>query len=420
MLGGYWLLITFALLGAAVVLHQVPLLLVASLFFLASGTARLWARYALAGVQYSRRLSATRAFFGETITLETCIANRKMLPLPQVRIEDEVPEELTFLKGKISPSHKAARAVLSSLLSLSWYHQITRRYPVQCPRRGYFAFGPATIRSGDPFGFFDKEISVTEPDHLLVYPRIVSLEALGIPSRNPFGDLRARRHLFQDPVRAVTTRDYAYGDPLKRIHWKATARLRRLQSRVFEPTTTVDLALFLDARTVLPPLWGSSEQLLETAIIVAASIANHALDEGYSVGLFANENYTFTDRMVRLPPSVHPDQLQRILEALAHIRGFPFIALEQTLSQETPNLPWATTVVAITAAPTEGVLASLNRLRHAGRRVALILVGEQSARLSVDRMPVYHVSDNVYWREMSSLKIGHGIPGKARRLKESE
>ena len=94
MLGRAWLFITFALLLAAVVLQQVLLLLVALLFFLASGVARLRAYYALDRLDYGRHLSASRAFFGDTIALETRIANNKILPLPWVYVQDEVPEEL--------------------------------------------------------------------------------------------------------------------------------------------------------------------------------------------------------------------------------------------------------------------------------------------------------------------------------------
>jgi len=417
MLGGAWLFITLVLLLAAVILRQVPLLLVALLFFLASGVARLWARYALERVEYVRRLSASRVFFGETVTLEVGIANRKILPLPWVHVQDEVPQEVTFLKGKPSPSHKPTRDVLSSVMSLAWYQRLTRRYPVLCLRRGYFPFGPATVRSGDLFGFFRKEATEEKLDYLLVYPRVVPLEDLGIPSRDPFGDLRVRRHLFEDPVRVVTTRDYVHGDPLRRIHWKASARLRRLQSRVFEPTTTVDLALFLDTRTVEPPFHGQKEQLLETAIIVAASIASHAVQEGYRVGLYVNEPYPLSERMVKLPPSDHPDQLQRVLEALAQVRGWPLLELEQLLNREVRRLPWGSTLAAVTAVPTGPLLTTLQRFRRAGRRVALISVGQQAARSRTDGLPVYHVSDQVYWRELASLQLDQVGQGGRRRAR---
>ena len=411
MLGRGWLFITFVLLLAAIALQQPLLLLVALLFFLASGVARLWAHYSLERVEYNRGLSDSRAFFGDTIVLDTRIANSKILPLPWIHVQDEVPEELTFLRHKTTPAHRLGRAILSSFLSLGWYHRLTRRYSVQCLKRGYFAFGPATIRSGDFFGFFHKETTEEKLDYLLVYPRIVPLEDLGIPSKAPFGDLRVRRHLYEDPVRVVTTREYAPGDPLRHIHWKATARLRQLQSRVFEPTTTVDLALFLDVRTVEAPIWGRVEQLLETAVIAAASIANHSIQKGYRVGLYVNEPYLYKEGLIKLPSSDHPDQLQRVLEALAQVQGWPALPLEQLLNREARNVHGAATLAVITAEPSEPLLAALHRFRRAGRRVVLVLVGERLGGYGLDVIPVYHVSDQVYWRELESVPLRQARQG---------
>lgn len=405
MLGGAWLFISICLLLASIVLRQAPLLLVAALFFLASGIARLWSHFALQRLEYSRHLSSNRVFFGETIFLETRLANRKMLPLPWVQIEDEVPDAVEFSKGNLSASYKPSRQVLSEFLSLTWYHRITRRYPIRCLKRGYFPFGPASIRSGDLFGFFQKEVEEEKPDYLMVYPRILPLESLGIPSRRPFGDLSIRRHLFQDPVRATGIRDYVPGDPLRHIHWKATARLQRMQSRVFEHTTTVDLALFLDARTEEPPLWGRSEQLLETAAIAVASMASYAIREGYSIGLYVNEPYSLTGRMIKLPPSGNQSQLLHVLEALAQIQGWPLVTMQQLLNREAPNLPWSTTVTVVTAVPTPALLASLRRFRAAGRRMALVIIGERGADVRLEGIPVYRVSDEVYWRELHSVNL---------------
>ena len=389
---------------AAVLLGVVPLLLVALLFFLAAVVARVWVRYALERLEYDRRLSATRVFFGESITLDVRLTNRKALPLPWVQVRDEVPEGVTFLQGNPQPSHMPERAVLTNGASLSWYHRLVRHYSLQCMRRGHFTFGPATIQSGDLFGFFSREGSDEKLDHLTVYPRIVPLEDLGIPSRNPFGDLRVRRHLFEDPVRVITTRDYVPGDPLRRIHWKASARLQRLQSRVFEATTTVDLALFLDVRTVEPPQWGRQEHLLETAIMAVASIASHAVQQSQPIGLYANDSYRRSGRLIKLPPSDHSDQFQRVLDALAHVQGLPILEVEPLLIREGRSLPWRTTLVVVTAMPTSYLLSSLDRLRRAGRRTALVLVGEQAAGPVPGGLPVYRVSDQAYWREVESVQ----------------
>jgi uncharacterized protein (DUF58 family) len=404
MRGSYLPLIVGILFFIGVILKQIPLLLVALLLLLVWGTTRLWERYALTRIEYHRRLSAKRAFFGEELLLELEVANRKPLPLPWVEIDDEMPEDITFLKGKTTQSHKTSRVHLTSLLSLSWYHRVKRLYPIRCDQRGYFTFGPTRIYSGDLFGFSKQEIELGDLDRLIVYPRIVPLEQRGIPSKQPLGDIRTKRHVFQDPVLTMGVRDYFFGDSLKRIHWKTTARLGKLQTKVFEPTTSIDMGIFLDVRTVQPPSWGLVAQSLELAVMAAASITNHAMSAGYRVGLYANQRRQPVGELVRIPPSQHTDQMVYILEALAQIHSSESMPIARFVSLESRNLPWGSTLVLITAVPTDSLLATLIRMKRAGRRVALVLIGgPELPRL--DGLPVYRISDDVPWREVDTLNL---------------
>ncbi|HEY41325.1 MAG TPA: DUF58 domain-containing protein [Dehalococcoidia bacterium] len=404
MRGGYLPTIVVVLFLIGVILGQVPLILVAFLLLLVWGTTRLWERYALTRIEYRRRLSAKRAFFGEELLLELEIANRKPLPLPWVEIDDEMPEDITFLKGKTTQSHKVDRVHLTSLLSLGWYHRVTRLYPIRCDQRGYFNFGPTRIRSGDLFGFSRQEIEVSDVNQLIVYPRIVPVEQRGIPSKQPVGDIRTKRHIFQDPILTMGVRDYHFGDSLKRIHWKTTARLGKLQTKVFEPTTSVDMGIFLDVRTVQPPGWGAVTQSLELGVMAAASIASHAMSNGYRVGLYANQRRKPVGELVRIPPSQHTDQLVYILEALAQIHSSESMPIGRFVSLESRNLPWGSTLVLITAVPTESLLATLLRMKRVGRQVALVIIGSSKIP-RMDGLPVYHISDNTPWREVETLNL---------------
>src|SRR4030042_1955889 len=243
MRGDYWIFIAAIILIISLALQQVPLALVSLLFILTGGVSRLWNKYCLHRIEYNRRLSHSQVFFGEEVVLEIEIANRKPLPLPWLKIEDELPERLTLLKGKASPSHED-RVTLTNIFPIGMYHRVKRRFPIKCPQRGAFIFGPTRIPSGDIFGFFRRYMTIDKLDFLLVYPRLVPLEKLGIPSQQLFGDIRLKHHLFQDPVLTAGVREYQSGDSLKRIHWKSTARLGRLQTKVYEHTTTIDITIF--------------------------------------------------------------------------------------------------------------------------------------------------------------------------------
>ena len=404
MIGELWLFFSIVLLVVSIIIKQVPLFLVALLFFMAGGLARLWDKYSLQRVEFHRHLSSNRVFFGEEVKMELEVSNRKPLPLPWLKVDDEIPKEVTLHKGIVTADYSLTHQLLSNLFSINWYHKVKRHYTIQCPHRGYFTFGPTKLSSGDVFGFFTRYKEIDTSDYLIVYPKIVPLEKLGIPSRQPLGEIRTRNHLFQDPVLTMGIRQYQYGDSLKSIHWKSTARTGRLQTKIFEPTTTIDMGIFLDVRTVQPPYWGVITEKLELAIVAAASMANDALSEGYRVGLYVNQNNPDSPELVRLPPNRHPEQLKRILEALAIIKPVYTTPIAEVLLQESRNLPWGSTMVVITAVPTEPLLSALLRMKRVGRKVVLITIGSHKA-ISSNGLMTYHVDEAIGWEKMENLSL---------------
>ncbi len=69
------------------------------------------------------------------------------------------------------------------------------------------------------------------------------------------------------------------------------------------------------------------------------------------------------------------------------------------------NFPWGSTLVVISAMPTDSLFSILIKMKKAGRRVALILVGGSEPLISKDGLTVYHIRDNVLWRELEMLRI---------------
>jgi uncharacterized protein (DUF58 family) len=407
MKGDYWLFIAVFILIISLVLHQVALALICLLFLLTGGVARLWNRFCLHRIEYKRRLSHNQVFFGEEIIFEIEITNRKPLPLPWLQVEDDLPEKVTLLKGKADAGTEE-RVSLRNIFPINMYHRVKRRFPMKCTQRGVFTFGPTSIRSGDLFGFFRQEMKIDKLDYLLVYPRLVPLEKLGIPSRQLFGDIRLKRHLFQDPVLTAGVREYVAGDSLKRIHWKSTARVGRLQTKVYEPTTTVDISLFLDVRTLREPLWGSIYQLQELGIITAASLSQEALKAGFRVGLHVNQITRFSQGLLKVPHSGHPDQLRHILEALAQLHQVETVPMARYIRQEAPGLPWGSTLLVVAAQPTDELLAALLDLKRLGRSVALVRIGgpsKEGEETSYIDLKVYHVSDAIAWDVIKEIGL---------------
>jgi uncharacterized protein (DUF58 family) len=408
----YWLGLLCIIIS--IPLHQ-GLIFVAGLLMLTVGfVPDLWYRFCLTGLTYTRRLSQTHALFGETITLAISVENRKPLPLPWLEVEDELPDALPLQGGRLDPTYKPHRALLVNTLSLWWYQRLTRRYTLHCTARGLYVLGPGVMRSGDPFGFLVREAPLAQEDTLLIYPPIVPIERLGLPARHPFGERKAPRRLLEDPTRFAGTREYVYGDSLRHIHWKATARTMRLQSKIYEPTTTHTLTLFLNVNTFPEARMGFNPALLELVVTAAASVASWAIDQGYAVGLYANAFQTRLralqpgeDMRIRLKPATGHDQIARLLEALARIVPYFVSPLEPLLTAESYHLPFGATVIVISAAAAlePALLTSLQRLRSHGHAVALLLAGD-SAPIDTGDLLAYHIGGEERWYELRAELLG--------------
>src|SRR5438105_1749502 len=282
----YYLCLLIIILG--IPFRQPLLIILGLLAFVIISAIDIWSMYCLHDLRYSRQFSEQRALYGEQITLSLSVENAKLLPLPWLEIEDTVPRVLTFTGQHLRISLSSNSMVLENLFSPRWYERVTRHYAVRCTARGVHTFGPTILRSGDVFGFIDREVSLSNRQYLLVYPLVIPLTRFGLPARHPFGDYRAPRRLLEDPSRVIGVRDYMYGDELRRVHWKATARTMQLQSKVYDATTTYTMVLFLNVVTQLDVYYGIHPELQELAICATASVGDWALNQGYAVGLYAN------------------------------------------------------------------------------------------------------------------------------------
>jgi uncharacterized protein (DUF58 family) len=231
---------------------------------------------------------------------------------------------------------------------------------------------------------------------LIVYPRLLPLADLGLPPRNPLGELRARQ-LLRDPLRTVGVRDYHPDDPLRDVHWSATARTGTLQTRVYESTTSREIAIFLDLDSFERYWQGIDDVQVERLISAAATLARAGLDEGFAVGLYVNGAPAEFEHFVRLPPGRSPAQLERIMETLARLTPYSVTPMARMLSATAGDLPWGATLLLLSAIAPEGTRAALLRQREHGRAVAWLYLGED-APPSVPGVLVRHAPPRDDWR----------------------
>jgi len=341
------------------------------LFFAVYLLSRLWTPRTVKHLRVQRRFT-DRAFLGDRVTVDLTVHNAGWLPIPWLEVHESLPVQLIA-----PPFHR-------QVVSLSPRERRHFHYTLHCRRRGYYPIGPLTMQTGDLLGIVRQRQAQAAPDHVIVYPRVVPLQQLGLPTRSPQVALPARSPLFEDPARVMGVRDYQRGDSPRRIHWTATASAGRLLVKQYQPAIARETLICLDLNQEDYER-RQRYTATELAIVVAASIANHiVVKEGLPVGLTTEAwDPLLDDRACFfLPPCSERDHLMSLLEVLARVRitsAAPFVDL---VHRESVNLSWGATLAVITGRESEALFDTLVYLRQAGFAVALILV--QPARPSAE------------------------------------
>jgi uncharacterized protein (DUF58 family) len=401
MLREIWVILAAATVIAGLIAENALVVALGALIGVACYAAMLWARYSLHRVKYERVVPEDHAFPGETVAVDLRVSNRKPLPLPWIDVRERFPSDM--IPAGEDEFRLAGRADVVQTdwrTSVGGDQRVTRGYDLQCPDRGLYEVGPTRLRSGDLFGLFSEERVEDRLTPIVVYPRTVEIDDLGLPARRPFGERPRGLRVFEDPSRVAGVRDYRPGDSLRRIDWNATARLGRLQARVYDPSSSQHLLICLNTQTIIPAWKGYIAEVLERSITVAASIARDAYERRYSVGLIANGSFPESDRAIRIAPGRRPEQFIRILEALAVISPFVLGPLSAMLDREEHRLVHGTTIAVITGVMTDELAATLIRLRSRGHTVVTLSTsGELWAGMLPEAFPVHDISHiDLPWR----------------------
>jgi len=370
------LLLVFVLL-VGVIRAQSALILLSSLLIVTALVSTFWSQRSPQGLDYRRYFDPPRIFPGEETDYVVEITNRKLLPLPWVRLDEHMPTAVT-------PTQGGPRVVSDEgwqrrrSLSLGWNERVMLRQRFTCSARGDYVVGPTDIETGDPLGLFPVQLRIPETRELLVYPRLAELPRSSLESRFPFGVASARPPVLPDPIRVAGVRDYRPGDPMRFVDWKATARRMKLQTRVLEPTTMNNVVIVLNVQTMAYAWQGYDLHRFEAAVGVAASLLRDGVADRHLVGLAANASGAGMEEFqLYLRPSRRPSQLEDALGALATIAPIPTIAFGSFVERIAANFPYGASLVAVTAFLDQETADDVARLAERGHAISLVFLGSQ-------------------------------------------
>lgn len=351
----------------------------------------LWAFYSVHSFRLERNLLTPRAQVGHMAEELFYATSTGRLPKLWIELYDS---------GNL-PGHPASR-VLSAMAPRTRYSWTVRSL---CRLRGRFQLGPIAISSGDPFGLFIFQRSLSDTQRsIVVYPMTVDLPAFA-PTIGQLrgGDARQQRTHFVT-TNAAGTREYAPGDSFNRIHWPSSIRHDRLIVKEFDLDPTADVWILLDMEhgihtgswweqswyeRDLTDLWMHDRvsklapNTEEYAVTAAASLAKYYLDKQRAVGLSASNRaraFAQPDRGER--------QLSRLLEMLAVVESDGTQPFAAHLAEETARLSRNITLVLITPSSEPDWIRFAQDARRRGLHLLVVLIDASSFGIHTEFSPM--------------------------------
>lgn len=259
------------LLMVAALVQAASLFYMATVLLLLMIAARVQVAYALRGLGL-RRIAPATTTVGDSVDVRFQISSNKSLRGPLLLLE-EAYEDATWM-GDVKPPPAFSPPPQGSV-------EIAYSFVPQ--RRGRYAPKAICLHAGDSLGIAWRQRSFTPSDEpLLVLPRP---EPVPVDLHRVSGWGMAEAETGQSDGAGIDprgVRDYGPGDSLRYIHWRTSARQRKLQVKQFETGQMAEVVLILDTR--LPTL-ATADPALERAIRNLAFVARELTRIGTSVRL---------------------------------------------------------------------------------------------------------------------------------------
>jgi Protein of unknown function DUF58 len=218
-----------------------------------------------------RSISPAHVIAGQQARVQLNLTNDGRMPTGLLLLEDQIPYALgtrpRFVVDRMGPKWKRSVG-----------------YVIRSDVRGRYTIGPMKVRLSDPFGLVELDRTFQTSSSLVVTPRVVALPTIPLSGAwTGSGDNRPRAFA-SGSAEDVTVREYRRGDDLRRVHWRSSAHAGELMVRREEQPWQSRATLFLDNRTFAHRGSGAASSL-EHAVSIAASVAVHLVQRGFSVRL---------------------------------------------------------------------------------------------------------------------------------------
>lgn len=307
-----------------------------------------WAivRFRPVRLRVARRVNPSRVYAGEPARVEIAALNRAKIRTPIMQLRDPV-STTGGARVDVAPFRGGTRAYAA--------------YRLPTAKRGLLYIGPLRLTRIDALGLARRSLDAAPRTSVMVLPR---WHRIGLPGggRN-IGALSSHlriRALGREGDEFRGLRDYAPGDDLRKIHWRASARSDELKVRDMDTTGSraLTVVLDLDAATYTPDAFERAVTATASILVSASELHRSARFET-SAGASSGMRDASVDSVLEQLAVIEPGDEGSLSEALHGLGARAFEGV----------------IVVICGEYTDGVRAAIRTTAHADATVVVVCGG---------------------------------------------
>lgn len=261
------------------------------------------------------------------------------------------------------------------------------RTKLVCKYRGEYEVGVREVVVTDFFRLLRFRYRIPSTIKALVYPRIIRKSELNTMAE--LTDLSGKESPLGQAHLDVVVRDYVEGDALKQIHWKASARERKLKSRNYIGEERGGVTFFCDTKRYYKDIYKY------------LPLENQVLEALLALGFFwADKNIPFTVHFAQKMSAVTVEGIngfEAFYEKIAHVMFDEKENSEERLwdLMEAGALSHAQLFIGILHEVSDSLLAIAEELAASGIMVMLYVITDEDmeacVRRGTDRLKVFPI-----------------------------
>ena len=355
------------------------------------GEKALYKERILPRIGYDCHFSKEEVFEGESLEIIETVMNPSKLMVPGVKAEITTSRYIEFANENFMSNDK--NHSIASVFAVRAKKRITRRWKVKCRKRGFFRIEDTSLVGDDLFGTYNYSTVKPNKSELIVLPKPINVEEYITKSNVNQGEHIVKRYILEDPFVTAGTREYAYGDPMNKIHWGITASQGRLMVRNNETTAKRSITVLLNVQIHKEQLKEPPrDSRLELAIKIAAGILEQSIKSSTPIRLIAN-GYVDEDKneldSSEMWGQAHVHHLMILLARLDEIYAEP---MEQFI-KHTQQTITTTELILITCYIDQAILQFIREKEESGVVVSVYLMAYEADSPSYEGLEVYYMLD---------------------------